>query len=243
MRVMPNLYPAFDGDEPFAVHHLARCTSRPRPAARHEVFVLHPRPQRRHPRHQRRRRRRDDAACCKRRFLEHAATRQRALHAGDHQPRPRGRRIDRPPPRPAARAAVRARRDPRRAAGVQPLRGRLHPVRHHRGRARSRASGSLFANDDVVCVCPYWSGTPYEMLIIPRNHDLHLTDASDATLAAVGHRHPRRDRACCATRIGDVVVQHRCSTPRRTTTTARSTGTCTCGRSWSRRPGSSGAPA
>jgi UDPglucose--hexose-1-phosphate uridylyltransferase len=44
----------------------------------------------------------------------------------------------------------------------------------------------IFSNDDVVCVCPYWSGTPYELLIIPRNHELHLTDASDESLAAVG---------------------------------------------------------
>ena len=44
----------------------------------------------------------------------------------------------------------------------------------------------VFANDDVVCVCPYWSGSPYELLIIPRDHELHLTDASDESLAAVG---------------------------------------------------------
>jgi UDPglucose--hexose-1-phosphate uridylyltransferase len=44
----------------------------------------------------------------------------------------------------------------------------------------------VFANDDVVCLCPYWSGSPYEMLIIPRQHDLHLQDANDTSLAAVG---------------------------------------------------------
>ena len=37
----------------------------------------------------------------------------------------------------------------------------------------------LFANDDVVCVSPFWAGTPYELLIIPRSHDLHLTDSTD----------------------------------------------------------------
>ena len=58
----------------------------------------------------------------------------------------------------------------------------------------------LFANDDVVCVCPYWSGTPYELLIIPRNHELHLTDASDESLAAVGRSHPRRARAAARAR-------------------------------------------
>ena len=37
-----------------------------------------------------------------------------------------------------------------------------------------------------MCLCPYWSGSPYEMLIIPRQHDLHLQDANDTSLAAVG---------------------------------------------------------
>jgi UDPglucose--hexose-1-phosphate uridylyltransferase len=44
----------------------------------------------------------------------------------------------------------------------------------------------LFSNDDVVCICPYWSGSPYELLIIPRSHDLHLTDSTDQTLGAMG---------------------------------------------------------
>ena len=44
----------------------------------------------------------------------------------------------------------------------------------------------LFSNDEVVCVSPYWAGSPYELLIIPRSHDLHLTDSTDATLDAVG---------------------------------------------------------
>ena len=44
----------------------------------------------------------------------------------------------------------------------------------------------LFANDDVAVICPYWSGTPYELLIIPRQHEAHLQDASDDSLRAVG---------------------------------------------------------
>ena len=44
----------------------------------------------------------------KRRLTEHAATAERPLHAGDRQPRPRGRRIARPPARPDPRPAVRA---------------------------------------------------------------------------------------------------------------------------------------
>ena len=44
----------------------------------------------------------------------------------------------------------------------------------------------LFATDDAVAICPWWSGGPYEILIIPRHHDLHLPDASDEQLAGVG---------------------------------------------------------
>src|SRR6185436_4982267 len=43
----------------------------------------------------------------------------------------------------------------------------------------------VFATEDVLCVCPFWAGTPYELLIIPREHALHLQDASDASLAGV----------------------------------------------------------
>ena len=33
---------------------------------------------------------------------------------------------------------------------------------------------------------PFWSASPFEMMIIPRSHDLHLTDSNDATLAGMG---------------------------------------------------------
>jgi len=44
----------------------------------------------------------------------------------------------------------------------------------------------VLATDDAVVVCPFWSGGPYEMLVIPRHHDQHLPDASDESLAGVG---------------------------------------------------------
>ena len=42
------------------------------------------------------------------------------------------------------------------------------------------------ADERVIVVCPFWSGTPYEMLVLPRNHDVHLTDAAPADVAATG---------------------------------------------------------
>ena len=57
MRVIPNLYPAFDGDEPFAVHHLGPVHVEAEASGIHEVFVFTPRPRRRRPPDHRRRRR------------------------------------------------------------------------------------------------------------------------------------------------------------------------------------------
>jgi UDPglucose--hexose-1-phosphate uridylyltransferase len=42
----------------------------------------------------------------------------------------------------------------------------------------------VFANDDVTVVTPYWSGVPYELLIIPTQHEPHLQDATDDSLDA-----------------------------------------------------------
>jgi UDPglucose--hexose-1-phosphate uridylyltransferase len=39
----------------------------------------------------------------------------------------------------------------------------------------------------VLVVCPYWSASPYEMLLIPKTHEPHLTRASPKSLVAVGH--------------------------------------------------------
>ena len=94
----------------------------------------------------------------------------------------------------------------------------------------------LFANDDVAVVCPYWSGAPFELLIVPRDHEPHLQDASDTSLAAVGialrdalGHLERRARATSPSTSGS--TRHRTSTP------ASTTGTRTCGRTWSPRPG------
>lgn len=41
-------------------------------------------------------------------------------------------------------------------------------------------------DDAALTVCPFWSGVPYEMLVIPKTHHGHLIDADDATLTGVG---------------------------------------------------------
>jgi UDPglucose--hexose-1-phosphate uridylyltransferase len=40
--------------------------------------------------------------------------------------------------------------------------------------------------DEVVTFAPYWSRTPYEMLIVPRGHEPHLHRSSPECLAGIG---------------------------------------------------------
>lgn len=44
----------------------------------------------------------------------------------------------------------------------------------------------VFADDDIQVVCPFWSGTPFEMLVSPRVHAARIHDASPESLAGVG---------------------------------------------------------
>ncbi len=61
----------------------------------------------------------------------------------------------------------------------------------------------VYADDDVLVVCPFWSGTPFEMLVLPRHHGPHLAKASPTDLAAVG-RALQRGLHAMRTNLGDV---------------------------------------
>jgi UDPglucose--hexose-1-phosphate uridylyltransferase len=184
MRVIPNLYPAFDGDEPFAVHHLGPVHVEAEASGIHEVFVYTP----------------DhdggvhlfsddDAArmmqLLSRRLQEHSATGNvRYTQAIINHGREAGASLAHPHGQ---------------LLGLPFVPGEILEEQ----RAFSRFEGGcilcatieaelvdgkrvLFSNDDVVCVSPYWAGAPYELLLIPRSHDLHLTDSSATTLKGMG---------------------------------------------------------
>jgi UDPglucose--hexose-1-phosphate uridylyltransferase len=184
MRVIPNLYPAFDGDEPFAVHHLGPVHVEAVASGIHEVFVYTPD---------------HDAGVhvlsdddvarmmqlLSRRLQEHSATGNvRYTQAIINHGREAGASLAHPHGQ---------------LLGLPFVPGEILEEQ----RAFSRFEGGcilcatveaelvdgkrvLFSNDDVVCVSPYWAGAPYELLIIPRSHDLHLTDSSAATLNGMG---------------------------------------------------------
>jgi UDPglucose--hexose-1-phosphate uridylyltransferase len=61
----------------------------------------------------------------------------------------------------------------------------------------------IYSDERVVMICPFWSGTPYEMLLLPRSHEIHLHDASGEDLAAMG-RSVQLALASLRTRLGDV---------------------------------------
>lgn len=184
MRVIPNLYPAFDGDEPFAVHHQGPVHVEAEASGIHEVFVYTPY--------------HDSGAhegtdeqagdvmlLLKRRLAQHAASRNvRYTQAIINHGREAGASLAHPHGQ---------------LLGLPFVPGEILDEQ----RAFSRFDGGcilcatieaeldadkrvVLANDQVVVVSPYWAGTPYELLLIPRSHDLHLTDSDDATLRAMG---------------------------------------------------------
>ena len=62
---------------------------------------------------------------------------------------------------------------------------------------------TVLEDDLAVVVCPYWSGTPFELLVIPRAHEAHLGRAKPADVGGVG-RALRTALATLRDRLGDV---------------------------------------
>ena len=52
----------------------------------------------------------------------------------------------------------------------------------------------VFADDDVVCVAPFWSGAPYELLLMPRRHEAAPAGRRPGQPRRDGPGDPRRRR-------------------------------------------------
>jgi UDPglucose--hexose-1-phosphate uridylyltransferase len=184
MRVVPNLYPAFEGDAGFVVHHSGPVHVSAEASGTHEVFVYT----------------RDHDGGIHLLDDEDAA---RFMHALEHRLRDH-----------AANPDIRYTQviiNHGRVAGAS----LAHPHAQILGlpfvpggildeeRAFARFAGGcvicttieaelaadervVFGDDDVVCVAPFWSGVPYELLLMPRRHELHLQDADSSSLEAMG---------------------------------------------------------
>lgn len=184
VRVVPNKYPAFSGNEPMRVSNLGPVFTQANASGIHEVLVLSP----------------DHETGWgdledKQTGLVMAAIRDRME---DHA-RQAGTRY--------TQAIVNAGREA--GASLEHPHGQLLGIPFVPGaisdeqRGFDRFDGScllctvaeaevdvghriVYADDRVVLLCPYWSAAPFEMLVLPRNHHEHLTDASPKDLVAVG---------------------------------------------------------
>ncbi len=184
MRVVPNKYPAFSGSDPMRVTNLGPVFTQANASGIHEVLVLSPE-------HDQTWADLDD----KQAGLVMAAIRDRME---DHA---------RQSPTRYTQAIVNAGREA--GASIEHPHGQLLGIPFVPGeiaeeqRGFERFDGScllctvaqaevdvgfrvVFADDRVVLLCPYWSGAPFEMLVIPTNHEEHLTDASPKDLVSVG---------------------------------------------------------
>jgi UDPglucose--hexose-1-phosphate uridylyltransferase len=184
IRIVPNLYPAFDGDDGFAVRHLGPVHVAAKASGIHEIFVFSPDHDGGLPDLDDRQAS-DLMHALKRRFVDHANTRHvrytqaivnHGHEAGASLSHPHGQLL-----------------------GLPFVPGEV--LDEERAFARfvggcvlcttveaeiSSGERIIFANDDVVVMCPYWSGSPYELLFVPRRHEQHLQDADDDSLDAMG---------------------------------------------------------
>ncbi len=184
VRIVPNLYPAFEGDDCLAVRNLGPVHVQAEASGIHEVFVFSPE-------HSASLRTMTDddvsdiMAALRRRFIEHAGTNNvRYTQAIVNQGREAGASLSHPHGQ---------------LLGMPFVPGDI--IEEERAFARfdggcvlcttveaELADGArmVLANDEAVVVCPFWSGTPFEMLVIPRHHEIHLQDTTPDALTAIG---------------------------------------------------------
>ena len=201
VRVVPNLYPAFEGDHPFVVEHRGPVFTQATAGGIHEVLVLSPE-------HDHGWDRISDEqaglvmAAIRDRIEEHSNVpglrySQAIVNAG----REAGASIEHPHGQLLGMSFV-PRELAEEQAGFARFAGRclLCTTVDAEEDAGYRV---VYADERVLVVCPFWSGTPYEMLVIPRTHGPHLHRATPADLVGGGpvaaHRPGSAARAAAAT--------------------------------------------
>ncbi len=201
IRVIPNRYPAYQGDGGFAVHHEGPVHVMAEGTGLHEVFVYTPD-------HDRSLDRLDDHEAAefmyavKSRMIDHASLPNiRYTQAIVNHGREAGASIAHPHGQMLGLPFVPGEVLDEERAFARFAGGCLLCTTAEAELATGERV--IAADDDVVTIAPYWSGVPYEMLIVPRHHELHLQDSSDAALAAVGRA--LRDATALLNRaLGDV---------------------------------------
>jgi UDPglucose--hexose-1-phosphate uridylyltransferase len=201
VRVVRNRYPAFDGSEPMVVTHLGPVFTQAPASGVHEVLVLTPE---------------HDATwadlseshaalvmeAMRDRMVEHStipglrysqAVVNRGREAGASLDHPHGQLMSMPfVPGETANEL----------AGFARFHGNclLCTTADAEEEADHRI---VYADEHVVVITPFWAGSPYEMLAIPRRHTPHLYRAEPEDLAAVGHS-VQVALAALRSRLGDI---------------------------------------
>lgn len=184
VRVVPNLFPAFEGNEPLRVQNLGPVFTQATASGVHEVLVFSPE-------HEATWADLDD----KHAGLAMAAIRDRME---DHARRSTVR---------YTQAIVNAGREA--GASLDHPHGQVLGIPFVPGEIAEEEAGFrrfgescllctmaeaelqvghriVMADERVMVVCPYWSGAPYEMLVLPRTHQVHLENTSPSDVVGVG---------------------------------------------------------
>ncbi len=200
VRVVPNLFPAFEGNEPLRVQNLGPVFTQATASGVHEVLVFSPE-------HVGTWADLDD----KHAGLAMAAIRDRMEdHAGRSTVRYTQAIVN------AGREAGASLEHPHgQLLGIPFVPGEIAEeeagFRRFEGscllctvlEAEAKAEHRVVLEDDrVMVLCPFWSGAPYEMLVIPRAHDVHLENADPGDVVAVG-RAIRDALRLLRTHVGD----------------------------------------
>jgi len=184
VRVVPNLYPAFSGDEPMSVSNLGPVFTQASASGIHEILVISPD-------HDKGWADLDDLAA----GLVMAAIRDRME---EHARRANVR---------YTQAIVNHGREA--GASLAHAHGQLLGIPFVPGELAEERSGFVrfegscllctvndaettvnhrivLDDERVLVVCPYWSASPLEMLVIPKDHETHLSRSDPADIVAVG---------------------------------------------------------
>jgi UDPglucose--hexose-1-phosphate uridylyltransferase len=184
VRIVPNRYPAFQGDAPFVVEHRGPVFTEAPASGIHEVLILSPD-------HDRTFASLPDAqlslvmAAIRDRIEEHQSTPGlRYSQAIVNHGRQAGASIAHPHGQLLGIPFV-----PRELADEQAGFARFAGGCLICAAAASEERNGyriVGATEDAVTFCPFWSGTPYEVLIVPREHGAHLHRAPPGRLVAIG---------------------------------------------------------
>lgn len=184
VRIVPNRYPAFIGHDPLHVEHLGPVFTQARASGIHEVLVLSPD---------------HDAswadlgdkqtglvmAALRDRFEDQAANGLiRYTQAIVNHGREAGASIEHPHGQLLGMPFVPKDLSEEEAAFARFEGGCLLCTTLE---AEVEAGHRTVLEDEAaVVICPFWSGSPFEMLVIPRAHEAHFQDAKPGDVAGAG---------------------------------------------------------